>query len=129
MIQNELYDPLRYLKDIGTSLSDFREIEKDGKAFFILGKGNFAYTEKMTSIKDNKIYAIKKLDISGNFDERSFERETKISISLKHENIVRFYGYFLCEENIEKIKKVYENDKKRQDLINQTEDKKYIVLF
>jgi hypothetical protein len=32
MIQNELYDPLRYLKDIGTSLSDFREIEKDGKA-------------------------------------------------------------------------------------------------
>ena len=103
MIQNELYDPLRYLKDIGTSLSDFREIEKDGKAFFILGKGNFAYTEKMTSIKDNKIYAIKKLDISGNFDVKSFERETKISIGLNHENRVRFYGYFQCKENIKKI--------------------------
>ena len=128
MIQNELYDPLRYLKDIGTSLSDFREIEKDGKAFFILGKGNFAYTEKMTSIKDNKIYAIKKLDISGNFDVKSFERETKISIGLNHENIVRFYGYFQCEEKIQKIKKVYENDAKRQDLINQTEDKKIYCL-
>ena len=128
MTQNELYDPLQYLKEIGTSLSDFKEIEKNGVAFFILGKGNFAYTEKMTSIKDNKIYAIKKLDISGNFDVKSFERETKISIGLNHENIVRFYGYFLCEENIEKIKKVYENDKKRQDLINQTEDKKIYCL-
>ena len=128
MTQNELFDPLQYLKDIGTSLSDFKEIEKDGIAFYVLGKGNFAYTEKMTSIKDNKIYAIKKLDISGNFDVKSFERETKISIGLNHENIVRFYGYFLCEENIEKIKKVYENDKKRQDLINQTEDKKIYCL-
>ena len=87
MTQNELFDPLKYLKDIGTSLSDFKEIKKDEIPFFILGKGNFAYTEKMTSIKDNKIYAIKKLDISGNFDVKSFERETKISIGLNHENI------------------------------------------
>jgi len=128
MLQNELYDPLQYLKDIGTSLSDFKEIENNGIPFYILGKGNFAYTEKMTSIKDNKIYAIKKLDTSGNFNAKSFERETKISISLNHENIVRFYGYFQCEENIEKIKKVYKNNKKSKDLINQTEDKKIYCL-
>jgi len=128
MLQNELYDPLKYLEGIGTSISDFKEIENNGIPFYILGKGNFAYTEKMTSIKDNKIYSIKKLVISANFNIVSFERETKISIGLNHENIVRFYGYFQCEENIEKIKKVYENDKKGQDLINQTEDKKIYCL-
>jgi len=124
MLQNELYDTLQFLKDICISLSDFKEIEKNGITFFILGKENFAYTGKMTSIKDRKIFSIKKLDTSGNFDVKSFERETKISIDLNHENIVRFYGYFQCEENIEKIKKLYKNDKKREDLINQTEDKK-----
>ena len=92
MTQNELFDPLQYLKDIGTSLSDFKEIEKDGIAFYVLGKGNFAYTEKMISNKDNKVYAIKKLDTSKNFNIKSFERETKISIRLQHENIIRFYG-------------------------------------
>ena len=33
MLLNELYDPLQYLKDIDTSLSDFKEIEKNGISF------------------------------------------------------------------------------------------------
>ena len=92
MIQNPIFDPLNHLQNIGTSLTDFKEIEKDGKPYFILGKGNFSFTEKMTSIKDNNIYAIKKLVITENFNYKSFERETKISIGLNHENIVKFYG-------------------------------------
>ena len=53
MTQYKIFDPLNYLQSIGTTLSDFKAIEKDGKEFFILGKGNFAYTEKMISNKDN----------------------------------------------------------------------------
>ena len=58
--QNVVFDPLNQLLDIGTKLSDFQEIHKDEKPFFLLGKGNFGYAEKMISKKNNKVYAIKK---------------------------------------------------------------------
>jgi len=128
MTQYKIFDPLNYLQSIGTTLSDFKAIEKDGKEFFILGKGNFAYTEKMISNKDNNIYAIKKLVKVEGLIDKSFERETKISIGLNHENIVKFYGYFETKENIGKFKEVYENDKKRKNLENQTEDKNIFCL-
>ena len=59
MIQNPIFDPLNHLQNIGTSLTDFKEIEKDWKPYFILGKGNFSYTEKMTSIKDKIFMQLK----------------------------------------------------------------------
>ena len=66
------------LEDIGNKLSDFEEIPKGEKQYFLLGNGNFGYAEKMKSKKDNKFYAIKKIDInSDKFDKKSFRRETK----------------------------------------------------
>ena len=95
-----------YLKDIGTSLKDFKEVKKNDKNYFILGCGNFGYAEKMMG-KDNKYYAVKKLDKnSEKFNKRDFKRETQISIKLDHENLIRFYGYFEDKEKIEKFKKV-----------------------
>ena len=98
-----------YLKDKGTSLSDFKEIKKGEKNYFILGSGNFGYAEKMIG-KDNKPYAVKKLDIhSKKFEMQDFHRETKISIQLDHENLIKFYGYFEDKENITKFKEIKED--------------------
>ena len=103
-----------YLKDIGTSLSDFKEVKKGDKNYFILGSGNFGYAEKMIG-KDNKPYAVKKLDIhSKKFNMRDFHRETKISIQLDHENFVKFYGYFKDKENIQKFKEIKEDQFKKK---------------
>jgi len=97
------------LKDIGTSLSDFKEVKKGDRNFFILGSGNFGYAEKMIG-KNNKPYAIKKLDIHNKkFNIRDFHRETRISIQLEHENLVRFYGYFKDKEKIAKFKVIKED--------------------
>ena len=98
--QEILRDKL-YLKDIGTSLKDFREVKKNDKNYFILGCGNFGYAEKMLG-KDNKYYAVKKLEkYSKKVDRRDFRRETEISIKLEHDNLIRFYGYFEDKEKIE----------------------------
>ena len=81
-----------YLRDIGTSLKDFKEVKKNDKAYYILGYGHRGYVEKMLG-KDNKYYAVKKLDIhSPKFNKKDFKRETHISIMLNHENLARFYG-------------------------------------
>ena len=82
----EILEQKLYLKDIGTSLKDFKEVKKNDKNYFILGCGNFGYAEKMLG-KDNKYYAVKKLDkYSEKFNTRDFispEIEKKITISLK----------------------------------------------
>ena len=119
-----------YLKDIGTSLSDFKEVKKGDKNYFILGSGNFGYAEKMIG-KDNKPYAVKKLEIhSQKFKDKDFHRETKISIQLDHQNFVKFYGFFKDKENIAKFKEIKEDQikkkkkPKKEDLIfrNETKD-------
>ena len=126
-----------YLKDIGTSLKDFKEVKKNDKNYFILGCGNFGYAEKMMG-KDNKYYAVKKLDKnSEKFNKRDFKRETQISIKLDHENLIRFYGYFEDKEKIEKFKKVkleliekYNNKFKedKESIKNLTKDKDIYCL-
>ena len=95
-----------YLKDIGTSLEDFREVKNKDKDYFILGCGNVGYVEKMLG-KDKRYYAVKKLDKnSKKLNKRDFKRETLISIRLNHENIIKFYGYFQDKEKIEKFIKI-----------------------
>ena len=93
------------LINIGTKLSDFEEIENPAKnlKYTVLGRGNFGYAEKMKSKKNNLYYAIKKLD-KEKVNNKNFHRETEIMISLNHENIVKFYGYFEDKENINKLK-------------------------
>ena len=96
------------LKDIGNKLSDFEEIPKSGKNYFILGNGSFGYVEKMKSKKDNKFYAIKKINIkSERFNQINFARETEIMNDLNHENIIKFYGYFKDKEKIDKYKEIF----------------------
>ena len=133
----EILEQKLYLKDIGTSLKDFKEVKKNDKNYFILGCGNYGYAEKMMG-KDNKYYAVKKLDIkSKKFKKRDFKRETQISIRLNHENLVRFYGYFEDKEKIEKFKKVKleliekNNNKFNEDIEsikNSTQDKAMYCL-
>ena len=101
----------KYLQNIGTRLSDFEEIPSEGKNFFLLGKGNFGYAEKMKSKKDAKIYAVKKIDrYCENFNMKDFKRETGIMINLNHKNLIRLYGYFEDKEKIEKFKEIYKDD-------------------
>ena len=76
-----IYDPLNKLQEIGTSLSDFEEIENSGIRYTLLGKGNFGYAEKMKSKKisqksnDKSIFAIKKLVINNpNFKPKDILR-------------------------------------------------------
>jgi len=126
MVSKNVFDPKKYLIDIGTSLSDFEEVKLGDNVFCILGKGNFAYAEKMTSKKNSEVYAIKKLDKNKNKNSKNFKRETQISIQLEHPNLIKFYGYFEDKENIDKFKFVYKNDKKRK--IIETEDKEIYCL-
>ena len=124
------------LKDIGNKLSDFEEIPKNGKKYFLLGNGNFGYAEKMKSKKDNKFYAIKKIDIkSKKFNQKNFTRETKIMLDLNHENIIKFYGYFKDKERIDKYKEIFteiytkSKDKKSLEALEkETEDKEVYCL-
>ena len=116
------------------SLSDFEQIKnpkKENKDYTILGRGNFAYTEKMRYKYDNEdiVYAIKKLDIS-QLEEKKLEklylkREIKLMSRLSHENIVRFYGNFFAEEDINKLKEIYKDKNKFQSDKN---NKKIVCL-
>ena len=63
----------------------------------------------MKSKKNNLYYAIKKLD-KNKVDPINFYRETEIMFTLKHENIVKFYGYFEDKENITKYSKIYNDN-------------------
>ena len=124
------------LEKIGNKLSDFEEIPKDDKKYFLLGNGNFGYAEKMKSKKDNKFYAIKKIDInSDKFEPKNFKREAKIMENLNHENIIKFYGYFKDKERIDKYKEIFteiyskKNYKNKLDALEkETEDKEVYCL-
>ena len=127
------FNPIKYLDHIGIQLSDFEEIKKDQKNYFILGTGNYGYTEKMKSKKNNKIYAIKKLTTQMKLkDKINFRRETEIMIKLIHENVIRFYGYFKDKEKKDKYKEICEEiNKKRNseiDLDDIKEDKEVFCL-
>ena len=121
-MNNEI-EQIKNLKDIGLKLSDFEEIKTENQEYTILGKGNFGYVEKMKSKKNNKIYAIKKLDInSHHFNLKDFQRETEIMFMLNHGNIIKLYGYFEDKEKIKKYKEIYKDKKNKNDLDKIKED-------
>ena len=133
IIHSPNFNPIKYLDHIGVQLSDFEEIKKNQKNYFILGAGNFGYTEKMKSKKNNKIYAIKKLPTEMSIKEKiNFRRETEIMMNLIHDNVIRFYGYFKDIEKKDKYKEICEeiNKKKIKKLIwiISKKIKKYFVL-
>ena len=111
------------LRNIGNKLSDFEEIPDKIKRYTILGRGNFGYAEKMRSIINHKIYAIKKINKnSSEFNQKNFKRETEITMNLNHENLIKLYGYFEDKENIFKYKEIYKDKKKKDNLDNLTQD-------
>ncbi len=113
---NPNFNPIKYLKDIGIKLSDFEEIKNNQKNYFILGAGNFSYTEKMKSKNNNKIYAIKKLSAQMSIKEtKNFFKETEITIDLNHKNIIKFYGYFKDKEKKDKYREIYEEINKKSN--------------
>ena len=123
------FNPKKYLGEIGDKKSDFEDIPKGEKSYSYLGKGNFGFTLKMKSKKNGKIYAVKILDKnSKKFKEKDFERETKISIDLDHENLVRFYGYFEDIEKIERFKEIYKGSDEYETYKNETKDRNVYCL-
>ena len=61
MSKRKIFNPEQLLDEIGISLSDFEEVKKDDINFFILGKGNFGFAEKMKSknkIMKSKIFSL-----------------------------------------------------------------------
>ena len=120
------FNPLKNLGNIGEKLSDFEEVPHNNKDYFILGKGNFGYVEKMKSKKNNNYYAIKKLNKNSRlFSKINFRRETEIMDGLNHNNIIKFYGYFSDKERIEKYKENYKN---KNNIDKETQDKEIYCL-
>ena len=120
---NNFNESRNTLENIGNKLSYFAEIPENGKAYTILGKGNFGYAEKMMSTINKNIYAIKKINKnSANFNQKNFKRETEIAIDLNHENLIKLYGYFEDKEKISKYKEIYKDKKKKENLDNITQD-------
>ena len=124
-----IIDPFKKLNKIGNKLLDFEPIKNGTKNYTLLGIGNFAYVEKMKSKKDNKIYAIKKIDLnSPQFNEKDFKRETEIMFLLDQENIIKLYGYFEDKENLNKYKEIYKDKKNNNDLNKLKDDIKIKCL-
>ena len=115
------------LDGIGKRPQDFEPIKSENKDYTILGKGTFGYAEKMKSKLNNKVYAIKKLDVKKNELTKDFIRETTFMLQLNHIHIVRLYGYFQGMENIDKLKDIYKNSND-QRYQNETEDQKMYFL-
>ena len=111
------------LEEIGDKLADFEEISDNENRYTILGRGNFGYAEKMRSIINHKIYAIKKINKNSHkFNKKNFKRETEITMNLNHENLIKLYGYFEDKENIFKYKEIYKDKKEIENLDNMTQD-------
>ena len=124
--KKEIPKHLKQLENIGIKLSDFQEIENKDKKYCLLGKGNFAYAEKMRSLKNNSIYAIKKIVKNNkNFKAKDFLRETENMINLNHKNIIKFYGYFEDKEKIDKYKEIYSE---KPNIESEVDDKEIYCL-
>ena len=115
------------LAGIGTKPEDFEPIKSGDLEYTILGKGAFAFNEKMKSKLNSKVYSIKKIEINNEPLPKSFIRETTFMLKVNNEHILKLYGYFQGVEKIGKLKEIYKNDPKKR-YQNDTEDKKMYFL-
>ena len=84
--ESELYDD----KEMGDKLEDF-EIQQ------ILGKGSYGFVAKVRSKRNNKIYAMKQIDLSKVGSAKEVElckREVLLLQKLNHPNINKYYKSF-----------------------------------
>ena len=94
-------------------LSCFEEVEdiQKNKRYTILGKGNFAYTEKMKYKENNLYYAIKKIIPEKIMKSKDYKREKFITQNFHHKNIVNYYGNFEGIENYDKFNEIFQDTK------------------
>ena len=81
--ESELYDD----KEMGDTLEDFEILQ-------ILGNGSYGFVAKARSLKNKKVYAMKKIDLNklGSDKERELcQREMKLLENLHHPNINKYY--------------------------------------
>lgn len=73
---------------------------KDFTYLYEIGKGSFGVVYKVKSLLDNKIYAIKKLDLRNMKEENLRESLEEVSIlkNLNHPHIIKCYTSFLEDE-------------------------------
>ena len=84
--ESDLYDD----KELGDKLEDF-EIQQ------ILGKGSYGFVAKVRSKRNNKIYAMKQMDLSKVGSKKEVElckREVSLLQKLNHPNINKYYKSF-----------------------------------
>ena len=116
------------LVGIGTKVEDFESIKSGNQNYTLLKKGNSGFCEKMKSLLNNKIYAVKKLPIKKGALPKEIIRETTFLLESNNENIVKLYGYFQGMEKIEKLKSIYK-DNIDQLYQQEKEDKKMYFLI
>ena len=114
---------------IGTKVEDFESIKSGNENYTLLKKGNSGFCEKMKSLLNNKIYAVKKLPVKKEALPKEIIRETTFMLESNNEHIVKLYGYFQGMEKIEKLKSIYK-DNIDQLYQKEKEDKKmyYLIL-
>ena len=84
--ESELYDD----NEMGDKLEDF-EIQQ------VLGKGSYGFVAKVRSIKNNKIYAMKQIDLSKIGSQKEIDLckgEVQLLEKLKHPNINKYHKSF-----------------------------------
>ena len=84
--ESELYDD----NEMGDKLEDFEILQ-------ILGKGSYGFVAKVRSIKNNKIYAMKQIDLNKLGSEKEIElcrREVQVLQKMNHPNINKYYKSF-----------------------------------
>ena len=81
--ETELYDD----SEMGDKLEDFDILQ-------ILGKGSYGFVAKVRSIKNNKIYAMKQIDLNKLGSQKEVDlckREVLVLQKLNHPNINKHY--------------------------------------
>jgi len=84
--ETELYDD----SEMGDKLEDFDILQ-------ILGKGSYGFVAKVRSIKNNKIYAMKQIDLNKLGSQKEVDlckREVLVLQKLNHPNINKYYKSF-----------------------------------
>lgn len=88
IIENEI--PRGEMEDIGNSLDDFEIMQT-------LGKGSYGFVSKVKSRKNQKIYAMKMIDLELVNDQQEIDllmNEIKIIQNLNSPHIVKYYCNF-----------------------------------
>ena len=94
IIENEI--PKGEMEDIGTTLDDFEILQT-------LGKGSYGFVSKVKSKKNQKIYAMKMIDLSLVNDEQEsnlLKNEIKILHQLNSPHIIKYYLNFQIQTKI-----------------------------